>query len=88
MCLISAPGKDADKTIVYGVNHNTLTATDIIVSNASCTTNCLTPVVKVLQSSFGIKRGFMTTVHSYTGDQPALDTMHSDLYRAVQPHFQ
>ncbi|MBT6266078.1 MAG: aldehyde dehydrogenase, partial [Tateyamaria sp.] len=80
--LISAPGKDADKTIVYGVNHNTLTATDIIVSNASCTTNCLTPVVKVLQSSFGIKRGFMTTVHSYTGDQPALDTMHSDLYRA------
>ena len=80
--LISAPGKDADKTIVYGVNHNTLKATDIIVSNASCTTNCLTPVVKVLQSSFGIKRGFMTTVHSYTGDQPALDTMHSDLYRA------
>jgi glyceraldehyde 3-phosphate dehydrogenase len=80
--LISAPGKDADKTIVYGVNHDTLSADDIIVSNASCTTNCLTPVAKVLHDQFGIKRGFMTTVHSYTGDQPTLDTMHSDLYRA------
>ncbi|WP_147104224.1 type I glyceraldehyde-3-phosphate dehydrogenase [Tateyamaria sp. syn59] len=80
--LISAPGKDADKTIVYGVNHDALTGDDVIVSNASCTTNCLTPVAKVLHDQFGIKRGFMTTVHSYTGDQPTLDTMHKDLYRA------
>jgi len=80
--LISAPGKDADKTIVFGVNDGTLTADDIIVSNASCTTNCLSPVAKVLNDNIGIKRGFMTTVHSYTGDQPTLDTMHSDLYRA------
>ncbi|MEM6371926.1 MAG: type I glyceraldehyde-3-phosphate dehydrogenase [Pseudomonadota bacterium] len=80
--LISAPGKNADKTIVYGVNHDTLSGDDVIVSNASCTTNCLTPVAKVLHDQFGIKRGFMTTVHSYTGDQPTLDTMHSDLYRA------
>jgi glyceraldehyde 3-phosphate dehydrogenase len=80
--LISAPGKDADKTIVYGVNHNTLTRNDIIVSNASCTTNCLSPVAKVLNDSIGITKGFMTTIHSYTGDQPTLDTMHKDLYRA------
>ncbi|MCF2872777.1 type I glyceraldehyde-3-phosphate dehydrogenase [Octadecabacter sp. G9-8] len=80
--LISAPGKNADKTIVYGVNDSTLTADDIVVSNASCTTNCLAPVAKVLNDAIGIKRGFMTTVHSYTGDQPTLDTMHSDLYRA------
>ncbi|CRK75658.1 Glyceraldehyde-3-phosphate dehydrogenase [Nereida ignava] len=80
--LISAPGKDADKTIVYGVNDSELTADDIIVSNASCTTNCLSPVAKVLNDSFGIVKGMMTTVHSYTGDQPTLDTMHSDLYRA------
>ncbi|WP_300445247.1 type I glyceraldehyde-3-phosphate dehydrogenase [uncultured Mameliella sp.] len=80
--LISAPGKDADKTIVYGVNHDTLTAEDLVVSNASCTTNCLSPVAKVLNDTIGIKRGFMTTVHSYTGDQPTLDTMHKDLYRA------
>ncbi|MEL6608534.1 MAG: type I glyceraldehyde-3-phosphate dehydrogenase [Pseudomonadota bacterium] len=80
--LISAPGKNADKTICYGVNHDSLTADDIVVSNASCTTNCLTPVAKVLQDTVGIKRGFMTTVHSYTGDQPTLDTMHKDLYRA------
>ena len=80
--LISAPGKDADKTIVYGVNHNTLTADDLIVSNASCTTNCLAPVAKVVNDTFGIKRGFMTTIHAYTGDQPTLDTMHKDLYRA------
>jgi len=80
--LISAPGKNADKTIVYGVNDGTLTADDIVVSNASCTTNCLSPVAKVLNDNIGIKRGFMTTVHSYTGDQPTLDTMHSDLYRA------
>ena len=80
--LISAPGTDADKTIVFGVNDNTLTKDDIIVSNASCTTNCLSPVAKVLNDSIGITRGFMTTIHSYTGDQPTLDTMHKDLYRA------
>ena len=80
--LISAPGANADKTIVYGVNDNTLTADDIIVSNASCTTNCLSPVAHVLHNLVGIKSGFMTTIHSYTGDQPTLDTMHSDLYRA------
>ncbi|MDO6730358.1 type I glyceraldehyde-3-phosphate dehydrogenase [Marinovum sp. 2_MG-2023] len=80
--LISAPGKDADKTIVYGVNHDVLTAEDLIVSNASCTTNCLSPVAKVLNDTIGITKGFMTTIHSYTGDQPTLDTMHKDLYRA------
>ncbi len=80
--LISAPGDGADKTIVYGVNHATLTAADIVVSNASCTTNCLAPVAQVLNDAIGIKRGFMTTIHSYTGDQPTLDTMHRDLYRA------
>ena len=80
--LISAPGEGADKTIVYGVNHDTLTSADIVVSNASCTTNCLSPVAKVLHDLVGIKRGFMTTIHSYTGDQPTLDTMHKDLYRA------
>lgn len=80
--LISAPGQNADKTIVYGVNHDVLTSEDIVVSNASCTTNCLAPVAKVLNDTVGIKRGFMTTVHSYTGDQPTLDTMHKDLYRA------
>ena len=80
--LISAPGEGADKTIVYGVNHHLLTAADIIVSNASCTTNCLSPVAKVLNDAFGIEKGMMTTVHSYTGDQPTLDTMHKDLYRA------
>ncbi|KUF11847.1 type I glyceraldehyde-3-phosphate dehydrogenase [Pseudoponticoccus marisrubri] len=80
--LISAPGKDADKTIVYGVNHDSLTAEDLVVSNASCTTNCLAPVAKVLNDTIGLTRGFMTTIHSYTGDQPTLDTMHKDLYRA------
>jgi glyceraldehyde 3-phosphate dehydrogenase len=80
--LISAPGDGADKTIVYGVNHGTLTAHDIVVSNASCTTNCLSPVAQVLHAAIGITRGFMTTIHSYTGDQPTLDTMHKDLYRA------
>ena len=80
--LISAPGKNADKTIVYGVNDGTLTADDLIVSNASCTTNCLAPVVKVIDDEIGIVKGFMTTIHSYTGDQPTLDTMHKDLYRA------
>ena len=79
--LISAPGKDADKTIVYGVNHGTLTADDLIVSNASCTTNCLAPIAKVLHENIGIKRGLMTSIHSYTGDQPTLDRTHSDLYR-------
>jgi glyceraldehyde 3-phosphate dehydrogenase len=80
--LISAPGDGADKTIVYGVNHHTLTAADIVVSNASCTTNCLAPVAKVLHDAIGIEKGMMTTIHSYTGDQPTLDTMHKDLYRA------
>ncbi|SFL35359.1 type I glyceraldehyde-3-phosphate dehydrogenase [Shimia haliotis] len=80
--LISAPGKDADKTIVFGVNDDTLTADDIIVSNASCTTNCLAPVAKVLQETVGIKTGYMTTIHAYTGDQPTHDTNHKDLYRA------
>ncbi|MGC1429379.1 MAG: type I glyceraldehyde-3-phosphate dehydrogenase [Albidovulum sp.] len=79
--LISAPGKDADKTIVFGVNHKILTKDDLIVSNASCTTNCLAPVAKVLSDAIGITKGFMTTIHSYTGDQPTLDTMHKDLYR-------
>jgi len=80
--LVSAPADGADKTIVYGVNHDTLTKDDLVVSNASCTTNCLAPVAKVLQELCGIERGYMTTIHSYTGDQPTLDTMHKDLYRA------
>ncbi len=79
--LISAPGDGADKTIVYGVNHDTLTRDDLVVSNASCTTNCLSPVAKVLNDVIGIEKGMMTTIHSYTGDQPTLDTMHKDLYR-------
>ncbi len=79
--LVSAPSSGADKTIVYGVNHNTLTGDELIVSNASCTTNCLAPVAMVLNRALGIKTGYMTTVHSYTGDQPSLDTMHKDLYR-------
>lgn len=80
--LVSAPAGGADKTIVYGVNHDTLTADDLVVSNASCTTNCLSPVAKVLNDTVGIERGYMTTVHAYTGDQPTLDRMHKDLYRA------
>ena len=80
--LISAPGTDADATIVYGVNHKSLRKSHKVVSNASCTTNCLSPVAKVLNDAIGIKKGFMTTIHSYTGDQPTLDTMHKDLYRA------
>ena len=80
--LVSAPAGGADKTIVFGVNHGTLTAADTVVSNASCTTNCLSPVAKVLNDKVGIAKGFMTTIHSYTGDQPTLDTMHKDLYRA------
>jgi len=79
--LISAPGANADQTIVYGVNDNVLTAADTVVSNASCTTNCLSPVAYVLNKAMGIERGIMTTIHSYTGDQPTLDTMHSDMYR-------
>ncbi|WP_426031788.1 type I glyceraldehyde-3-phosphate dehydrogenase [Cypionkella sp. TWP1-2-1b2] len=79
--LISAPGEDADKTIVFGVNHDTLTSADLVVSNASCTTNCLSPVAYVLNKLIGIEKGMMTTIHSYTGDQPTLDTMHKDLYR-------
>ncbi|MBX7248675.1 MAG: type I glyceraldehyde-3-phosphate dehydrogenase [Caulobacteraceae bacterium] len=80
--LVSAPCDNADKTIVYGVNHETLSAADTVVSNASCTTNCLAPIAKVLHDLFGIERGYMTTIHAYTGDQPTLDTMHKDLYRA------
>jgi glyceraldehyde 3-phosphate dehydrogenase len=80
--LVSAPCEGADKTIVYGVNHETLTAADLVVSNGSCTTNCLAPVAKVLLDLCGVERGYMTTIHSYTGDQPTLDTLHSDLYRA------
>ncbi|MEM8552601.1 MAG: type I glyceraldehyde-3-phosphate dehydrogenase, partial [Pseudomonadota bacterium] len=80
--LVSAPAAGADKTIVYGVNDNALTAQDVVVSNASCTTNCLAPVAYVLNKAIGIKRGFMTTIHSYTGDQPTLDTLHKDLYRS------
>src|SRR5580698_8820805 len=80
--LVSAPCDGADKTIVYGVNHETLTADDLVVSNASCTTNCLAPVAKVLNELCGIQRGYMTTVHSYTNDQPSLDQLHKDLYRA------
>jgi glyceraldehyde 3-phosphate dehydrogenase (phosphorylating) len=80
--LISAPGAGADKTIVFGVNHDALTADDLIVSNASCTTNCLSPVAYVLHNAIGIERGFMTTIHSYTGDQPTLDVMRRDFYRA------
>ncbi|MDP4034442.1 MAG: type I glyceraldehyde-3-phosphate dehydrogenase [Pseudorhodobacter sp.] len=79
--LVSAPADGADKTVVFGVNHGALTAADVIVSNASCTTNCLSPVAKVLNDAIGITKGFMTTIHSYTGDQPTLDTMHKDLYR-------
>ncbi|MEO1491860.1 MAG: type I glyceraldehyde-3-phosphate dehydrogenase, partial [Pseudomonadota bacterium] len=80
--LVSAPASGADKTIVFGVNDGTLTADDLVVSNASCTTNCLSPVAHVLHNEIGIERGMMTTIHSYTGDQPTLDTMHKDLYRA------
>jgi len=79
--LVSAPCDEADKTIVYGVNHATLTAGDLVVSNGSCTTNCLAPLAKVLLETCGIERGYMTTIHSYTGDQPTLDTLHKDLYR-------
>ncbi len=80
--LVSAPSKGADKTIVYGVNHGTLTKEDQIVSNASCTTNCLAPPVWILDKAIGVERGYMTTIHSYTGDQRIVDTLHSDLRRA------
>jgi glyceraldehyde 3-phosphate dehydrogenase len=80
--LISAPADGADKTIVFGVNHETLTDDDLVVSNGSCTTNCLAPIAKVLLNTVGIERGYMTTVHSYTSDQVTEDTLHHDLYRA------
>ena len=80
--LVSAPATGADLTVVYGVNHNKLTKDHLVVSNASCTTNCLAPVAMVINQGVGISQGFMTTIHSYTGDQPTLDTMHSDMYRA------
>jgi glyceraldehyde 3-phosphate dehydrogenase len=80
--LVSAPADGADATIVFGVNHDTLTKDQKVVSNGSCTTNCLAPVAKVLNDTIGIETGFMTTIHAYTGDQPTLDTYHKDLYRA------
>ncbi len=80
--LVSAPSDGADLTVVYGVNEDKLTKDHVVVSNASCTTNCLAPVVHVLHNAIGIEHGFMTTIHSYTGDQPTLDTYHKDLYRA------
>jgi len=80
--LVSAPADGADLTVVYGINHDKLTKNDIVVSNASCTTNCLVPVAKVLHDAIGIEHGLMTTVHAYTNDQPTLDQMHKDLYRA------
>ena len=80
--LVSAPATGADLTVVYGVNHNKLTKNHLVVSNASCTTNCLAPIAMVINQGIGISQGFMTTIHSYTGDQPTLDTMHSDMYRA------
>ena len=80
--LVSAPASDADLTVVYGVNHNKLRKSHTVVSNASCTTNCLAPVAAVLNQAVGIEHGFMTTIHAYTGDQPVLDTLHKDLHRA------
>lgn len=80
--IISAPGDNADATIVYGVNHKTLTKEMTVISNASCTTNCLAPVAKVLHENFGILRGYMVTIHAYTGDQNTVDTLHKDLHRA------
>ncbi|MEM8554503.1 MAG: type I glyceraldehyde-3-phosphate dehydrogenase [Pseudomonadota bacterium] len=80
--LVSAPSKGADATIVMGVNHDTLSSDHKVISNGSCTTNCLAPVAKVLHDGIGIEHGMMTTIHSYTGDQPTLDTLHGDLYRA------
>jgi glyceraldehyde 3-phosphate dehydrogenase len=79
--LVSAPAENADATIVFGVNHDKLTKQHLVVSNGSCTTNCLAPIAKVLNDTVGIESGFMTTIHAYTGDQPTLDTLHKDLYR-------
>jgi glyceraldehyde 3-phosphate dehydrogenase len=80
--LVSAPADNADLTVVYGVNHDKLTKSHLVVSNASCTTNCLAPLAKVMNDAIGIEKGFMTTIHSYTNDQPSLDQVHKDLYRA------
>jgi len=80
--LVSAPAKNADRTVVFGVNHRDMKPSDLVVSNGSCTTNCLAPLAKVLHDAIGIERGVMTTIHSYTGDQPTLDRRHKDLYRA------
>lgn len=80
--IISAPADGVDRTVVYGVNHKDLTKNDVVISNASCTTNCLAPVAFVLHREFGIERGYMTTIHSYTGDQRTVDTLHKDLRRA------
>ncbi len=80
--LVSAPSSGADLTVVFGVNHNKLTKDHLVVSNASCTTNCLAPVAYVLHKTFGIQHGYMTTIHAYTGDQPTVDTLHKDMYRA------
>jgi glyceraldehyde 3-phosphate dehydrogenase len=80
--IISAPGTNVDRTVVFGVNHDALTADDIVISNASCTTNCLAPLAKVLHDAIGIESGFMTTIHSYTNDQNTLDQLHSDMRRA------
>lgn len=80
--IVSAPAEGADLTVVYGINHDKLTKDHVVISNASCTTNCLAPLAAVLHETVGIEKGMMTTIHSYTGDQPTLDTMHKDLYRA------
>jgi len=80
--IVSAPSDGADFTVVYGVNHDKLSKDHVVISNASCTTNCLAPLAKILHETVGIEKGMMTTIHSYTGDQPTLDTMHKDLYRA------
>ena len=80
--LVSAPASGVDLTVVYGVNHQKISQDHLVISNASCTTNCLAPVAMALNNGVGINQGFMTTIHSYTGDQPTLDTMHSDLYRS------
>jgi glyceraldehyde 3-phosphate dehydrogenase len=80
--LVSAPAEGADLTVVYGVNDDKLTKDHVVVSNGSCTTNCLAPMAKIMNDNFGVESGFMTTIHSYTGDQPTLDTLHKDLYRA------
>ena len=80
--IISAPGEGADYTVVYGINHEGLSKDHVVISNGSCTTNCLAPMAKVMNDLVGIEKGMMTTIHSYTGDQPTLDTMHKDLYRA------